>query len=147
MSISDTSQKFFVGCLLIFAFANRYIICVVICNWSSVSMDSKEIGFLFRIALTCALDSTKSISLGEPDDVSKKIMSLILNHLDLIESADIIRMFSMIYSYFNSDYGAVLADSISVEDFITLYENPRKTDNYKAFADLLLEELKKRTNE
>ena len=109
-------------------------------------MDSKELGFLFRIALSCALDSTKSISLGEPDDVSKKIMSIILNHLDLIESVDIIRMFSMIYSYFNSDYGAVLADSISVEDFIELYERPRKTDNYKAFADLLLEELKKRTN-
>lgn len=110
-------------------------------------MDSKELGFLFRIALSCALDSTKSISLGEPNDVSKKIISVILSHLDLIESEDIMRMYSMIYSYFNSDYGAVLADSISVEDFIELYDNPRKTDNYKAFADLLLDELKKRTNE
>ena len=34
-------------------------------------MNSKEIGFLFRIALSCALDSTKSIHLGEPDTVSK----------------------------------------------------------------------------
>ena len=89
-------------------------------------MDSKELGFLFRIALSCALDSTKSISLGEQDDVSKKIMSIILNHLDLIESIDIIRMFSMIYSYFNSDYGAILADSISVEDFIDMYYKPQK---------------------
>lgn len=110
-------------------------------------MDSKELGFLFRIALSCALDSTKAINLGEPNDVSKNIMSIMLNHLDLIESVDIMRMYSMIYSYFNSDYGAVLADSISVEDFIKLYESPRKTDNYKAFADLLLEELEKRTNE
>ena len=110
-------------------------------------MDSKELGFLFRIALSCALDSTKAINLGEPNDVSKNIMSIILNHLDLIESEDIMRMYSMIYSYFNSDYGAVLADSISVEDFIELYDNPRKTDNYKAFADLVLEELKKRANE
>lgn len=110
-------------------------------------MNSKEIGFLFRIALSCALDSTKSINLGEPNAVSKKIRSVILNHLDLIESEDIMRMYLMIHSYFNSDYGVVLADSISVEDFIKLYENPRKMDNYKAFSDLLLEELEKRTNE
>ena len=110
-------------------------------------MDSKELGFLFRFSLSSALDSTKSINLGEPNDVSKKIMSILLCHLDLIESKDIMRMYFMIYSYFNSDYGAVLADSISVEDFIELYDNPRKTDNYKAFADLLLDELKKRTNE
>lgn len=51
----------------------------------------------------------------------------------------------MIYSYFN--YSCILADSSSVEDFIELYDNLRKTDNYKAFADLLLDELKKRTNE
>ena len=108
-------------------------------------MDSKELGFLFRIALSCALDSTKSISLGEPDDVSKKIMSIILSHLDKIESVDIIRMFSMIYSYFNSDYSAVLADSISAEDFIDMYYKPQKTECYKSFADLLLEELKKRS--
>ena len=110
-------------------------------------MDSKELGFLFRIVLNCALDSTKSINLGEPDDVSRKIMSVILNHLDLIESEDIIRMYSMIHSYFNSDYGAVLADSISVEDFIDMYYKPQKTECYRSFADLLLEELKKRTNE
>lgn len=109
-------------------------------------MDSKELGFLFRIAFNCALDSTKSINLGEPDDVSRKIMSVILNHLDLIESEDIIRMYSMIHSYFNSDYGAVLADSISVEDFIDMYYKPQKTECYRSFADLLLEELKKRTN-
>jgi hypothetical protein len=110
-------------------------------------MDSKELGFLFRIALSCALDSTKSISLGEPNDVSKRIMLVILSHLDLIESADIMKMYFMIHSYFNSDYGAVLVDSISVEDFITWYDTPRRTDTYMAFADLLLEELKKRTNE
>ena len=109
-------------------------------------MDSKELGFLFRIALSCALDSTKSISLGEPNEVYKKIMSVILSHLDLVESEDIMRMYSMIYSYFNSDYGAVLADSISVEDFIDMYYKPQKTECYKSFADLLLEELKKRTN-
>ena len=82
----------------------------------------------------------------EPNKISEKVMSIILNNLGLVESEDIMRMYSMIYSYFNSDYGAVLADSISVEDFIELYDNPRKTDTYKAFADLLLEELKKRTN-
>ena len=83
----------------------------------------------------------------EPNKISEKVMSIILNNLGLVESEDIMRMYSMIYSYFNSDYGAVLADSISVEDFIELYDNPRKADNYKAFADLLLDELKKRTNE
>lgn len=107
-------------------------------------MDSKELGFLFRIALRCALDSSKSINLSEPNDVSKKIVSVILNHLDLIESEDIIRMYSMIYSYFDSDYDAVLADSISVEDFIDMYYKPQKTECYKSFSDLLLEELKKR---
>ena len=110
-------------------------------------MNSKEIGFLFRIALSCALDSTKSIHLGEPDAVSKKIMSVILNHLDLIESEDIMRMYSMIHSYFNSDYGEVLTDSISVEDFVDMYYKPQKTECYKSFADLLLDELKRRTNE
>lgn len=109
-------------------------------------MDSKELGFLFRIALSCTLDSSKCVSMIEPNKISEKVMSIILNNLGLVESEDIMRMYSMIYSYFNSDYGAVLADSISVEDFIELYDNPRKTDNYKAFADLLLEELKKRTN-
>ena len=109
-------------------------------------MDSKELGFLFRIALSCALDSSKCVSMIEPNKISEKVMSIILNNLGLVESEDIMRMYSMIYSYFNSDYGAVLADSISVEDFIELYDNPRKADNYKAFADLLLDELKKRTN-
>lgn len=110
-------------------------------------MDSKELGFLFRIALSCALDSSKCVSMVESNDVSKKIISVILSHLDLIESEDIMRMYSMIYSYFNSDYGAILADSISVEDFIDMYYKPQKTECYKSFADLLLDELKKRTNE
>lgn len=110
-------------------------------------MNSKEIGFLFRIALSCALDSTKSIHLGEPDAVSKKIMSVVLNHLDLIESEDIMRMYSMIHSYFTSDCGAILTDSISVEDFVDMYYKPQKTECYKSFADLLLDELKRRADE
>lgn len=110
-------------------------------------MDSKELGFLFRIALSCALDSSKCVSMIEPNKISEKVMSIILNNLGLIESEDIMRMYSMIYSYFNSDYGAVLADSISIEDFIDMYYKPQKTECYKSFADLLLDELKKRTNE
>lgn len=108
-------------------------------------MDSKELGFLFRIALSCALDNSKCVSMVEPNKFPEKVMSIILNNLGLVESEDIIRMYSMIHSYFNSDYGAVLADSISVEDFIDMYYKPQKTECYKSFSDLLLEELKKRS--
>lgn len=110
-------------------------------------MDSKELGFLFKIALDCALDSTKSIHLGEPDAVSTKIMSVILNHLDLIESEDIMRMYCMVDSYFTVTYDEVLGDSISVEDFIEIYDKPQRMKSRKAFADLLLDELKRRANE
>ena len=105
-------------------------------------MNSKEIGFLFQLAVSCALADA-----GESDILAKQVMSIVLKHIDLVDTRDIMRMYLMIHSYFNSDYGVVLADSISVEDFIKLYENPRKMDNYKAFSDLLLEELEKRTNE
>lgn len=108
-------------------------------------MDNKELGYLFRLALSCVLDNTKSISIGEPDMVTHNFINITLDHIDLIPTEDLMRMYTMIYSYFN--YSCILADSISVEDFIELYDNLRKTDNYKAFADLLLEELKKRTNE
>ena len=108
-------------------------------------MDNKELGYLFRLALSCVLDNTKSISIGEPDMVTHNFINITLDHIDLIPTEDLMRMYTMIYSYFN--YSCILADSISVEDFIELYDNPRKTDNYKAFADLLLDELKKRTKE
>lgn len=108
-------------------------------------MDNKELGYLFRLALSCVLDNTKSISIGEPDMVTHNFINITLDHIDLIPTEDLMRMYTMIYSYFN--YSCILADSISVEDFIELYDNPRKADNYKAFADLLLDELKKRTNE
>lgn len=108
-------------------------------------MDNKELGYLFRLALSCVLDNTKSISIGEPDMVTHNFINITLDHIDLIPTEDLMRMYTMIYSYFN--YSCILADSISVEDFIELYDNLRKTDNYKAFADLLLDELKQRTNE
>lgn len=129
---------------LIFVFLNRYIICIELC-FGGVVMDNKELGYLFRLALSCVLDNTKSISIGEPDMVTHNFINITLDHIDLIPTEDLMRMYTMIYSYFN--YSCILADSSSVEDFIELYDNLRKTDNYKAFADLLLDELKKRTNE
>lgn len=107
-------------------------------------MDNKELGYLFRLALNCALDSTKSIMIGEPDTVTHNVITITLNHIDLIETEDLMRMYTMIYSYFNSS--SVLADSISVEDFINMYQSPRKSDRYMSFADLLMEEIKKRTD-
>lgn len=138
------SRREICGMPLIFVFLNRYIICIELCL-GGVTMDNKELGYLFRLALSCVLDNTKSISIGEPDMVTHNFINITLDHIDLIPTEDLMRMYTMIYSYFN--YSCILADSISVEDFIALYDNPRKTDNYKAFADLLLDELKKRTNE
>lgn len=138
------SRREICGMPLIFVFLNRYIICIELCL-GGVTMDNKELGYLFRLALSCVLDNTKSISIGEPDMVTHNFINITLDHIDLIPTEDLMRMYTMIYSYFN--YSCILADSISVEDFIELYDNPRKTDTYKAFADLLLDELKKRTNE
>lgn len=107
-------------------------------------MDNKELGYLFRLALNCVLDNTKSISIGEPDMVTHNFITITLNHIDLISTEDLMRMYTMIYSYFN--YSSVLADSISVEDFINTYQSQRKSVRYMSFADLLMEEIKKRTD-
>lgn len=106
-------------------------------------MDSKELGYLFRIAVCFGLDGTKTVSMSKPDEVSQEVISLVLKHLDLIETEDIVWMYSMIYSYFNS-YSSILADNISVEDFIKTYQTPRKESSFKAFADLLMDELERR---
>lgn len=108
-------------------------------------MDSKELGFLFRVAVCCALDSTKTVHMGKPDTVSQDIISITLKHLDKIETDDIVRMYSMIHSYFNSYENSVLADSITVDDFMKLYQAPRTSEKYMAFADLLMTELESRT--
>lgn len=128
---------------LIFVFLNRYIICIELCL-GGVVMDNKELGYLFRLALNCVLDNTKSISIGEPDMVTHNFITITLNHIDLISTEDLMRMYTMIYSYFN--YSSVLADSISVEDFINTYQSQRKSVRYMSFADLLMEEIKKRTD-
>ena len=101
-------------------------------------MISKEIGFLFRIAVSCALDSTKIISAVEPNEFIRKVISLILKHLDLVDSKDIMKMHSMVYSYYNSD--SVDADSIrayeiGAKDYIQIYEQPRKSEQCKTFSD------------
>ena len=137
------SRREICGMPLIFVFLNRYIICIELCL-GGVTMDNKELGYLFRLALSCVLDNTKSISIGEPDMVTHNFINITLDHIDLIPTEDLMRMYIMIYSYFNCS--SVLADSISVEDFINTYQSPRKSDRYMSFADLLMEEVKRRTD-
>lgn len=109
-------------------------------------MDSKELGFLFRVAVSCILDNVHPIRIGESDATIKKVMTIILNHLDLVETEDIIKMHSMIYSYFSSCGDTILADSISVDDYIKMYQRPTKSEYCVSFADLLMEELEKRAD-
>lgn len=112
-----------------------------------VYMNSKEIGFLFRIALSCALDSTKIISAAHSNEFIGEVLSLILKHIDLVDTEDIMKMHSMAYSYYSgyADIDSTL--SIATKDYIQIYEQPRKSEKCKAFSELLLDELKKRTNE
>ena len=97
------SRREICGMPLIFVFLNRYIICIELCL-GGVTMDNKELGYLFRLALSCVLDNTKSISIGEPDMVTHNFINITLDHIDLIPTEDLMRMYTMIYSYFNYRY-------------------------------------------
>ena len=69
-------------------------------------MDSKELGFLFRVAICCALDSTKTVYMDKPDTVSQDIISTILA-LDLISFNSSLSMYaiktSLTYIYYRYD--------------------------------------------
>ena len=100
-------------------------------------MDSKELGFLFRVSVCCALDSTKTINMGRPDEVSQEVISLVLKHLDLIETEDIVWMYSMIQSYFDSAENCVLSDTISLEDFLKTFKQIRKMGPLESLIKLI----------